>query len=228
MTRDDMVTSALLLYNEPSTSSAIATADWQAFNTSIYQEVCRDCRAYPDNDVQPTANTQRTYMIPVAFAGIRDGGVYHATAGQLKGPVTMEELSLEVTLWRASTGTPTHWYFADEVVTVSTSTNWAIGLHPVPTAVANLTLSGWSVPAALSASAIPSIPTGHHDTIVWGMCYRAAVRDMDRTGRNLPKLNFFRDEYLGRKQALLQNMIDFGMEGWPLAPPHTLKTEGAR
>jgi len=228
MTRDEMVTAAQLYYNEPSTSSAIATADWQAFNTTIYQEVCRDCRAYPVNSTQALAQAQRTYMIPVAFAGIRRGGVYHAIQGQLKGPLNLEEVSGQTTTWRSLSGTPSHWYFADEVVTVASVTNWAIGIFPTPDAIHNLILSGWGIPAALTASVSPSIPTAHHDTIVWGMCFMAAVRDMDRTGRNAPKLTFFRDEYVARKQALLQHMIDFGMEGWPLAPVNTPKKEGAR
>jgi hypothetical protein len=222
MTRDELVARAQLLYNEPSTSGGISTSDFQTFANVIYKELCRDCRAYPYTDSMNITAGERTYKLNTNFSGIRRGGVFHATYGAMKGPLTLEELTFESATWRSDTGTPTHWYFESNLVGTLGSKNWGIGVYPSPTSTvaSGIIVLGWGTPDDFSlGSSSPELPTGVHDYIAWGMCYLAAVRDLDRTGVNKPKLDYFEAAYQSRKKALLEHMIDFGMEGWSLGPP---------
>jgi len=233
MTRAELVTRAVLLYNEPTTSAAIATADWQSFADIIHQEICRDCRAFPTTQTLTLVSGTRTYSLGATAAGIRRGGVI-SSAGELIGPLTLEELNQKDKAWRTTAGTasvaPTHWYFESAVVGATPPAYWALGFCPVPfTTPPVVTVLGWSIPAAFTSDTdAPQMPTGLHDTIVWGMCWLAAVRDTDRAASNVGKLTLFRDEYYRRKTDLLQHMIDFGMDGWPLSPANVLKKESSR
>jgi len=233
MTRDQLVTRAQLLYNEPASSDTITTSDFQTFADAINQEIARDCRTLPLSATSNIVSGTRAYALNASLAGLRKGGVLHSTTGALKGPMTLEDLYFESATWRTATGAPTHWYFETDLVGTVGSQNFGIGLYPVPDASlsSGLILLGWGIPSAFAAGTdTPQMPTALHEHIAWGMCWLAAVKDLDRTGINKAKLEYFEGAYNARKTALLQHMIDFGMEGWAFGPPlyMTLQKAGAQ
>ena len=141
---------ALKLLNETNTSdvgelatgigsSATVSSDntiLDYINEAAY-ELCRTCVLFEET-VQPSTSLTRLTTLadqPVwfPFTVSRSGSVLTHCGEQ--------ELRVYDLNYSALTGTPTHWYRSGE---------WNVGLYPVPTVTAQLTITGASTPALIT------------------------------------------------------------------------------
>lgn len=219
MTRDEAIAQSQLLYNEPTTSGFITTANWTSLSNVVYKEVCKRTLCMPFTWEKTITDAQRTYMLPTYVVSIRPGGVSlvgTAYDGQKVGPISLTKLAAFDHDWRTAEGVVTWWYFAEEPIT-DTETSWAIGFYKVPAATVSngIQIEGWRIPADFaSGSAVAEIPLGFHDILPMGMCYHAAIRDMDREMTNAKRLGFFKNEYEGMIRELRAHTTNFGNRLW--------------
>ncbi|HUU34660.1 MAG TPA: hypothetical protein VMW48_11395, partial [Vicinamibacterales bacterium] len=108
------------------------------------------------------------------------------------------------------------------------TTNWAIGLRPVPDSdgVDELYLAGWGLPAATDITvagdaSAPPWPEPYHEILTWGLCVRAAIRDQDRGKGNKAAMTYFQTEY----QSMLGELRDVSLRG--VDPIPVVRGEGA-
>jgi hypothetical protein len=222
MTRDQAIDQAQLLYNEPAASGFITEANFVSLSNVVHKEVCKRTKAMPFTYSFNLVDGTRTYMIPTYVTEIRPGGVaFVGTAcdGQKVGPISLARLQQYDHDWRTAEGTTTWWYIAEALVTSGTDTSWGIGFYKRPSA--NVTngcyVEGWRIPGDFAnGSALPSIPLAFQDILPMGMCYHAAIMDMDRDMKNAKRMGFFKSEYDRMTRELRAHMANFGNKLWVL------------
>jgi hypothetical protein len=222
MTRLEAVTEAQLLYNEPTTSGFITTANWVSFADIIHKEVCRKTLCVPCTYSFNLVDGTRTYMMPTYMVAIKPGGVsFVGTSydGQKVGPISLTRLAAYDHDWRTAEGATTWWYRAEDLVTSGSDTHWGIGFYRRPDA--NVTngcyVQGARIPATFAGdSTASSIPDDHADILPTGMCYLAAIRDMDRGMSNEKRLAFFKSEYARMIRDLRGSVTNQGNRLWVL------------
>jgi hypothetical protein len=91
------------------------------------------------------------------------------------------------------------------IATVTSATNWALGLYPVCDADTSdgITIMGYSVPVDSTGDTYePPWPQAYHQVMVSGMCLRAATRDTGMEMRNARVIGLFSGQYEREKARL--------------------------
>ncbi len=66
-----------------------------------------------------------------------------------------------------ATGDPLYYYLAG----VDTSTNWQVGLYPIPSTAENIQIRYLNIPADMTSTNVPNLPEKFHDVLIYGALY---------------------------------------------------------
>ena len=224
MTRRQIIQRAGL-YLPASLVKTVSAGEWVDVFDAAYEQMSVEAECVSFTYTTSLVDSQRTYMVPTYALSIRVGGVI-TDQGEMSGPVSADLLEDQDKNYKTTEGTPNRWYVSESTVTLSTDTNWGIGLYPVPPAddTNGLTIEGWRTPAALSAdTSVPPIPAHLHDAYAWGICYLLALRE-DVEKIPAQRLKLFDARYQEAIRRLRVGRTGFGNKLWVrggTAPGHT-------
>lgn len=197
-TRENLRQYAQALYGETSTSYVGSTV-WDMWANAVIDEMVSLAGGISGTTTTSTTDGIALYDSDRRAFGIEDV-LLNGTSLIKK---TRAEMDKQMVGWKgAAEGTPTHWIPWG----ISSSGIYQIRLHPVPSTTGSNDLVIWWVgkPAWMTAdSDTPVIPATYGETIAYGMCFRAALRDTDRDrgGRIAAQFGTLYKQGLDRFQA---------------------------
>ena len=217
MTRAQIIQRASFYFNAR-VATSLDPARWvEAFNIA-YEQMGVEAKCVPFSYTFSLVHAQRLYMVPTYALEIRPGGITHSTQGELRGPVSVDLLEDQDSNWLTNEGTPTAWYIGEQNATLLTETNWSIGIYPVPAAALSngITMIGYRTPAALtSGTDVPPVPAHLHDAFSWGVCYFAALHEMQGSPQTkAAALAYFEPRYWTAIARLRGGRTGIGAKLW--------------